>query len=85
MNNFDQARTRLFEVLDRAVDKISPRVAAALSGDSDAFESRRMANSMGVFAAGDATFNIGEWRAWRQACAESGRHLDPAGFKKPKT
>ena len=40
------------------------------------------AKSMEYFSGNDKTFNLGEWRAWRVACFDVGKVLDPNEFKK---
>lgn len=41
----------------------------------------RDAETMRVYADGDETFNLGDWKAWRSACHREGRAIPPAEFK----
>lgn len=41
----------------------------------------RKANSMQLFADGDATFSWGDWKAWEAACFAEGRTVPPSEFK----
>lgn len=43
----------------------------------------RNAESMKVFAGDDETFNLGEWREWRNACIWDG-YISPEEFKAKK-